>query len=111
VFDVEGLRFSYALHELPPGRLPFRRWRWELWHGSTLHAAGWRAAERDALRALGTHAARVGYALFGLRAAGRPAPAIPRDAKPGMTIRLRAGDLALSLTPVSLEVPDPVVSG
>jgi hypothetical protein len=27
---VQGLPFSYALHPLPPGRMPFRRWRWEL---------------------------------------------------------------------------------
>jgi hypothetical protein len=27
---VQGLLFSYALHPLPPGRMPFRRWRWEL---------------------------------------------------------------------------------
>ena len=27
---VEGLEFRYALHVLPPGRFPFRRWRWEL---------------------------------------------------------------------------------
>ena len=33
---VEGLQFAYALHPVPPGRLPFRRWRWELWHGSTM---------------------------------------------------------------------------
>ena len=30
---VEGLSFSYVLHELPRDRLPFRRWRFELWHG------------------------------------------------------------------------------
>ena len=35
---VEGLVFAYALYPLPPGRLPFRRWRWELWHGPTLVA-------------------------------------------------------------------------
>ena len=41
---VEGLVFAYALYPLPPGRLPFRRWRWELWHGANLVAAGWRLA-------------------------------------------------------------------
>jgi len=49
---VDGLSFSYVLHELPPGRLPFRRWRFELWHGARLEAAGWRMSERDAARAL-----------------------------------------------------------
>ena len=57
---VEGLRFGYALYPLPPGRLPFRRWRWELWHGATLVAAGWRLSRPQAGRAL-----RHGAAEFG----------------------------------------------
>lgn len=105
MLDVEGLRFTYALHELPPGRLPFRRWRWELWHGARLEAAGWRTGERAALQALRTHAVRVGYALFGLPAAGRVLPALPRDVRAGMTLRLTSGDLAVSLTPRLLEEP------
>ena len=44
---VEGLQFAYALYALPPGRLPFGRWRWELWHGATMVAAGWRLSRRD----------------------------------------------------------------
>ena len=36
---VEGLQFAYALYALPPGRLPFGRWRWELWHGASMVAA------------------------------------------------------------------------
>ncbi len=105
MFDVEGLRFSYALHELPPGRFPFRRWRWELWHGARLEAAGWRTHERAALQALRTHAVRVGYAFFGLPAAGRSLPALPRDVRPGMTLRLTTGDLAVSLAPRQLDEP------
>ena len=31
--------FSYAVETLPPGRLPFHRWRWELWQGAWLLAA------------------------------------------------------------------------
>ena len=45
---VHGLEFAYSLYPLPPGRMPFRRWRWELWHGSQLVAAGWRLGRADA---------------------------------------------------------------
>ncbi|MEA2444231.1 MAG: hypothetical protein QOJ12_1523, partial [Thermoleophilales bacterium] len=44
--------FEYSLSELPPGRVGFRRWRWELWHGAVLLASGWRLSARDARRAL-----------------------------------------------------------
>ena len=67
---VEGLQFAYALYALPPGRLPFGRWRWELWHGATMVAAGWRLSRPQAGRALRLHAAEFGHRLFGL-----PAPA------------------------------------
>src|SRR6187431_2040273 len=57
---VEGLVFAYSLYALPPGRLPFRRWRWELWHGANLLAAGWRLSRPDAGRALRLYAAAHG---------------------------------------------------
>ena len=69
---VEGLQFAYALYALPPGRLPFGRWRWELWHGSTMVAAGWRLSRPQAGRALRVHAAEFGHRLFGLPAARAP---------------------------------------
>jgi hypothetical protein len=43
---VEGLQFSYALFPLPPGRFPFRRWRWELSGGGDIRPG---AAERLAI--------------------------------------------------------------
>lgn len=101
---VEGLSFSYALHELAPGRLPFRRWRWELWHGARLEAAGWRLTERDAARALRLHGSRVGHRLFGLRPPGEdvaPTPAL----RPGAAVRVRHGAVAFNLVPIHLEVP------
>jgi hypothetical protein len=49
---VQGLEFAYTLHRLPPGRFPFHRWRFELWHGANLTAAGWRVSRPDAGRAL-----------------------------------------------------------
>ena len=68
---VEGIRFGYQLHPLPLGRFGFRRWRYELWHGNHLHAAGWCTTRRLAERALRRHATRVGHAMFGLT----PSPA------------------------------------
>lgn len=76
--NVEGVDFTYTLHPMRPGRVAMRRWRWELWHGGRLHAAGWRLSERDAQRALRQHGARVARAMFGLpESAGR------RSAAPG----------------------------
>src|SRR3954452_19273611 len=66
-----GLEFSYSLYSLPPGRIPFGRWRWELWHGPQLVAAGWRLARADAGRALRLYAADHGHRLFGLPAPPR----------------------------------------
>ena len=102
---VEGLAFQYALHERPPGRLPLRRWRYELWHGTRLEAAGWRLSERDAARAVRLHASRVGHRLFGLtpppRRDIRSVPPFP----PGATVQVRDGAIAFALVPVHLEEP------
>jgi hypothetical protein len=102
--SVDGLSFSYVLHELPPGRLPFRRWRFELWHGARLEAAGWRVTERDAARALRTHGARVGHRIFGLRAP-LPAPAEGPSFWPGRTVRVEQGAVRFELVPRNLEAP------
>src|SRR5689334_17423445 len=96
---VEGLQFSYALHALPPGRLPFRRWRWELWHGATLVAAGWRLSLQHAERALCTAASRRGHAQLGLH------PLHPERSWPvgglsaGLAIRLDCGAFECTLVP------------
>ena len=103
--SVEGLSFSYVLHELPRDRLPFRRWRFELWHGARLEAAGWRTTERDALRALHKHGSRVAHAMFGLR----PPADAPRGAatlRPGAAVRVLHGGIAFALVPRALDVPD-----
>jgi hypothetical protein len=102
---VEHLAFHYVVHELPLGRLPFRRWRFELWHGAHLRAAGWRVTERDALRALRAHASRVGHEMFGLRAPeDDPATAGP-PFRPGAAVRVQHGAVAFSLAPRQLEAP------
>jgi hypothetical protein len=100
---VEGLEFAYALYPLPPGRLPFRRWRWELWHGANLLAAGWRLARPDAGRALRTHAADFGHRLFGLAAPARDPLAARRDLLPGTSERVAIGAISCMLVPRALE--------
>jgi hypothetical protein len=104
---VEGLQFAYALHQLPPGRLPFRRWRWELWHGSTLAAAGWRLSRPQAARALRVHAAEFGHRLFGLPVPARDPSAAGGDLRPGAAERLAIGAVTCLLVPRALEAPQP----
>lgn len=60
--------FSYAVEPLPPGRLPFHRWRWELWQGAWMLAAGWCTAPATAERALVRAATRQLHDLRGVRA-------------------------------------------
>jgi hypothetical protein len=100
---VEGLQFGYALHQLPPGRLPFRRWRWELWHGAVLVAAGWRLSRPQAARALRVHAADFGHRLFGLPAPEPRAPAA--DLWPGAAERFSVGSITCRLVPRALDTP------
>jgi len=102
---VEGLQFGYALHELPPGRMPFRRWRWELWHGSTLVAAGWRLSRPQAGRALRISAAEFGHRLFGLHPPPRDHQAAGGDLRPGTAERLAIGPITYLLVPRALESP------
>jgi hypothetical protein len=98
---VEGLEFRYVLHDLPPGRLPFRRYRWELWHGPSMLAAGWRVSERDAGRALCSYAAAFAHRLFGLPAPKSQPPAA--DLRPGAVRRLALGAITCRLVPRGLE--------
>lgn len=99
---VEGLAFHYALHELPLGRLSLRRWRWELWHGARLEAAGWRLSQRDAARALRLHGSRVGHRLFGLTPPAEDTESLP-PFRPGASVRMSHGAVAFALVPVHLE--------
>jgi len=101
--SVEGLRFGYALHPLPPGRVGFRRWRYELWHGHHLHAAGWCTERRGAERALRRHAARAAHAIFGLKADNNALDDAVRGAVPaGATVHVEAGGVRVALVPRAL---------
>src|SRR3954462_4914672 len=109
---VEGLQFSCALHALPPGRLPFRRWRWELWHGPTLVASGWRLARPDAGRALRGGAAGFGCRLFCLAPPALPAAGgAAADLRPGAPERVVIGPITCLLVPRELDRPAALVTG
>ena len=90
---------EYALQPLAPGRVGFRRWRWELWHGAALLATGWRTSPGHAERALVAAASRRVHALLGVRPL-RPdrAEALDRFV-PGATVRVDCGPTVCELAP------------
>lgn len=99
---TEPIELSYVLHLLPAGRVAFRRWRWELWHGSQLLAAGWRLNAGHAQRALRMRALRYAHRLHGLHplrleAADQPEPAWSRG-----PVVIDWGELRVVLTPRAL---------
>ncbi len=91
--------FEYDLRELPPGRVPFRRWRFELWHRSLLLRSGWRVSPADAERALRTAASRRAHDLIGVR------PLRPENTRarpgftPGASVTLDCGAVTCLLEP------------
>ncbi|MGI8622999.1 MAG: hypothetical protein ACR2NB_05820 [Solirubrobacteraceae bacterium] len=92
----------YLLHPLPPGRFPFRRWRWELWHGPRLLVTGWRTSEAHAERALRTAAARFAHRVAGLHPL-RPETAVIRGAlRAGAVARVECGAVSCRLVPRAL---------
>src|SRR4051794_30518919 len=90
--------YSYTVEPMPPSRIG-RRWRWALFRGDRLLAAGWRLSERAALHGIRTAAARAAHEAAGVRVL-RPERVWP-DARfrAGMTAQLRAGDIACVLAP------------
>ena len=63
---TDPIELNYALQMLPAGRIPFRRWRWELWSGNLLLAAGWRVHPLHAQRAVRVRALRHAHRVHGL---------------------------------------------
>ena len=99
--SVDGPKFAYALHPLAPGRAGSRRWRWELWHGASLVAAGWRLSQEQAERALCTAASRRGHAQLGVHAL-RPERAAARGTAglcAGASVRIDCGAFECLLVP------------
>jgi hypothetical protein len=96
---IDPLELSYVLHLLPIGRIAFRRWRYELWDGSELLAAGWRLSPAQAQRALRVHAMRYAHRRHGLLPL-HPSPGTLSDtAWPGRRMALEWGELRVLLTP------------
>jgi hypothetical protein len=83
--------FSYAVELLPPGRLPFHRWRWELWQGAWLLGAGWGTAPADAERALLRAATRRVHEMLGVRALRLDGGRMVDDLRPGRSVRVDTG--------------------
>jgi len=96
---IEPIDLSYALFLLPAGRVAFRRWRWELWHGPQLLAAGWRLNPVHAQRALRMHALRHAHRVHGLHPLHADAGSAPEAVWPGLAITVDSGDLRVRLTP------------
>ena len=91
--------FEYDIQALPPGRVGFRRWRWELWHAAVLVACGWRVTPRDAERALRTAVSRRAHELLGLEPL-RPERNRPVDRfVPGAVVRIDCGAVECVLVP------------
>ncbi len=91
--------FAYALHPLPVSRMGLRRWRWELWQGAAMVAAGWRLSRQQAESALCAAASRRGHALLGVH------PLRPHHTKPARdlphvgAVRLDCGAFSCLLVP------------
>src|SRR5689334_13802577 len=83
---LEPPEFEYAIETLPPSRIG-RRWRYELWQGSALLAAGWRLSPLGAARAVRVAALRRVHARNGVV----PLPSALDGNLHGATIFDRAG--------------------
>lgn len=97
--------FEYLIEALPPGRVGFRRWRWELWQSAVLVACGWRTTPAAAERALGIAASRRAHEMLGVRALR------PEDARalgrflPGASVRVACGAVEAVLVPRESAAP------
>ncbi len=98
----EPIELTYAVEDLPPGRFPFRRWRWELWHGPRLLAAGWRVSAIHAQRAIATHALRHAHRVLGVHLLRvDPGPETEKRWH-GRATAVSCGDVSVKLTPRGL---------
>jgi hypothetical protein len=93
--------FAYAVQALEPGRLPFRRWRWELWHGAWMLGAGWCTAPGAAERALLRAASRRVHELRGVRALRHDHVRALDAWRPGRTARVDTGAGVCLLVPLA----------
>lgn len=100
---TDPIELSYDLRLLPAGRFPFRRWRWELWHGERMLAAGWRLNPLHAQRALRVRALRHAHRVLGLHPLHLERDQAPERAwTPGRVV-IEWGELRVVLTQRGLE--------
>jgi len=90
--------FSYTLEPLPPSPLG-RRWRWQLYRGERLLAAGWHYGQRQALGALRTAASRALHELAGVTALRPERATTDRRFLAGASVQVRAGAFRCLLVP------------
>ncbi len=101
---TDPIELSYVLHLLPPGRIPFRRWRWELWNGAQLLAAGWRLNPLHSQRALRVRALRYAHRVYGLHPLHLETDAHGAETtwSGGAPVTIDWGELRVVLTPRAL---------
>lgn len=88
----------YALHLMPVGRFPFRRWRYELWHDEQLLFAGWRTTEAHAERALREKAAHFVHRRAGLHVLRPETATVSAPLRSAAAARLTCGALSCRLS-------------
>ena len=99
---IEPVELSYKIQPMPPGRTALRRWRWELWHGPRMLAAGWRLNVLHAQRALRVHSMRYAHRLHGLHPLRPTAANAPENEWGARPIAIDWGELRVVLTPRAL---------
>ncbi|MDO8211071.1 hypothetical protein [Conexibacter sp. CPCC 206217] len=92
--------FSYLIEPMPPTQLG-RRWRWQLYRGERMLAAGWHYGQRQALGALRTATSRATHELAGLTALRPERATTDRRFIAGATVELTCGALRCTLTPLA----------
>lgn len=99
---TDPIELNYALDLLPAGRFPFRRWRWELWNGAQLLAAGWRLHPSAAQRALRIRALRHAHRVHGLHPLHLEHGQAPEPLWSGGPVTIDWGELRVVLRPRAL---------
>lgn len=107
--EAEVPEFHYVIEPLPPSHLG-RRWRWQLWRGERLVAAGWNLGERRAHRALRRAASRAAHEHAGVLALHPDRTTIDRPLSRGATVRLVCDAAACLLVPRAQARPEPSAS-
>lgn len=90
--------FGYTIEVMPPSRIG-RRWRWTLFDGPRLVAAGWRMSERRALDAVRVAASRAAHEALGLKVLRPERTWSDASFHAGTTARLSAPPVACVLAP------------